>query len=477
METILVEQFDFRWDRAFLYYLILPFYGPGNWFIPIIFQAMILLPLLYWIYKKAPRIVLFLSVIWEIGFQYFMFKKYHWSIYYFTGGAPLVSNFLRTSLLFYMGGLFIGFWLADHFLICTVPENKNIIPVDTETEFVNKELVSQDPETENTKSFISKFLMKIKAFFNTFYEKLPWHFYLVLLGIILCSTIWLLPFLDARISQDGVPMMIILFLIIFTIGIYTYRPIGEFLVMVVLLSIFTTLFVYVSLEYTNSYGIEYIPPETLVLNHSLSLFFIAMIIFILPYFLNLFIPLLKRSKFGEKFPYPQNKNWFLWLLFLMSGAYQCLYLYTDTRFGPIGGDYNLLVFPHSILIILVFIRMIPIEVNNVFQKILKGFSYVGKATYHILLTQMFVYGIMIAKYNNHYMELRNEIHFLGFDIFGSMSYNKFLWLYVGIMWLICIPIGLTWYFLEKSFWKWINQKKDTRQKIQPKFFPRSEQNS
>ena len=167
----------------------------------------------------------------------------------------------------------------------------------------------------------------------------------------------------------------------------------------------------------------------------------------------------------------------------MSGGYQCLYLYADTNlwyttiFAVIGGDYQFLVHPHSVLVILTLIKIIPQTPKFGIQKILKGFSYVGKATYHILLTQMFVYGIMIAKYDNHYMEIGRDIHLLGLDIFGSMSYNKFLWLYVGIMWLICIPIGLTWYFLEKSFWKWINQKKDTRQKIQPKFFPRSEQNS
>ncbi|MHA1511813.1 MAG: acyltransferase family protein, partial [Promethearchaeota archaeon] len=78
-ESLLQNQFDGHWGRALLWYFILPFYGPGNWFIPILFQSVIVLPFLYWGYKKSPKKFLALSVLWEIGMQYFIFTYYgHW---------------------------------------------------------------------------------------------------------------------------------------------------------------------------------------------------------------------------------------------------------------------------------------------------------------------------------------------------------------------------------------------------------------
>ena len=36
-----------RWDVAHLLIGILPFYGPGNWFLPVVFWSILLMPLLY----------------------------------------------------------------------------------------------------------------------------------------------------------------------------------------------------------------------------------------------------------------------------------------------------------------------------------------------------------------------------------------------------------------------------------------------
>ena len=37
-----------------LFNFILPFWGPGNWFIPVLFQSILVVPLIYWAFSKKP---------------------------------------------------------------------------------------------------------------------------------------------------------------------------------------------------------------------------------------------------------------------------------------------------------------------------------------------------------------------------------------------------------------------------------------
>jgi len=52
---------------------ILPFWGPGNWFLPVIFQSILIMPLLYKGFTKKPILTLVLTFIVEIAMQITIF--------------------------------------------------------------------------------------------------------------------------------------------------------------------------------------------------------------------------------------------------------------------------------------------------------------------------------------------------------------------------------------------------------------------
>jgi len=56
-----------------LFHLIMPFWGPGNWFIPVLMQSILVVPLLYWAFTKKPVLTLILTVVIEIVMQLTVF--------------------------------------------------------------------------------------------------------------------------------------------------------------------------------------------------------------------------------------------------------------------------------------------------------------------------------------------------------------------------------------------------------------------
>jgi hypothetical protein len=94
-----------------------------------------------------------------------------------------------------------------------------------------------------------------------------------------------------------------------------------------------------------------------------------------------------------------KQNAFMWILFPLSLFYLILYFF-GFRFDFIRGDYNLFVFPYSaFLFFLVAIKTLPKKGN---KKIAKAISWIGKSTYHILLTQILYFGIIVWLYGDHY---------------------------------------------------------------------------
>ena len=167
----------------------------------------------------------------------------------------------------------------------------------------------------------------------------------------------------------------------------------------------------------------------------------------LPYLVNIFYS-------------PKNKNWFIWILFLMSASYLIYYQYAGFRYLLLTGDYHFLVYPHSAFIVLLFLKMIPKKSKFV---LFRGFAYVGKATYHILLTQIFVYGIMLSTtFGEHYFQGALMDQYVA----NPAQYNGAAWIYTMIMWIICIPIGILWYLVEKKVFSYIKQRKKAKDQIQ-----------
>jgi len=434
-ESLLQNQFDGHWSRDSLWDLILPFYGPGNWFIPVLVSSVIVMPFLYYGYQKNPKTFLFLSVLWEVGIQYFIFSYFgHWTEWW--PNYPIGRTRLQLSIFLYLNALVIGFWIADHKDLCSshseIPEDWNTITIQESKEEIKEETKEETlEETQKTSQKIIIIINKIWAY----------NFYIVLFSSILISTIIFMP----AIEQNGEPShatgftILLIFLII---AFYFYRPLSEFLIILI---VAITMVGILSLTLDMYRNATYINYENLTIVPGVFLFFLNIVVFILPYLVNVYYS-------------SRNKNWFIWVLFLMSATYLTLYQYDGFRFYLLAGDYHFLVYPWSAFIVLIFLKMIP-KKSNFF--LFRGFAYVGKASYHILLTQIFVYGLMLSTFGEHYFQGALQTQYLA----DPTQYNGAVWIYVIIMWLICIPIGIVWYLIEKKVFAYFKQRKKNKEQI------------
>ncbi|MFX0025432.1 MAG: acyltransferase family protein [Candidatus Hermodarchaeota archaeon] len=97
----------------------LPFWGPGNWFLPLLFQSILILPLIYWAFTKKPSLTLILCFIVEIVLQMILF--------FFIGEittweeAHLVY-LVMDSVFFYLPAVGLGIWFSFGYKL---NENRN----------------------------------------------------------------------------------------------------------------------------------------------------------------------------------------------------------------------------------------------------------------------------------------------------------------------------------------------------------------
>ncbi|MHA2124870.1 MAG: acyltransferase family protein [Promethearchaeota archaeon] len=88
---------------------ILPFWGPGNWFIPVILGSIIILPLIYWAFTKKPVLSLILCFVVEIALQltvfFFINEITSWKEVHIIG---LFMN----SFPFYLSAIGLGLWFS-----------------------------------------------------------------------------------------------------------------------------------------------------------------------------------------------------------------------------------------------------------------------------------------------------------------------------------------------------------------------------
>lgn len=89
----------------------LPFWGPGNWFIPLLFGFIVVAPLVYWTFKKQPVLTLLLCFMSEIILQLIM---YFWIPLLSSSGleAFLISA-IRVSVLFFLPAIALGMWFSE----------------------------------------------------------------------------------------------------------------------------------------------------------------------------------------------------------------------------------------------------------------------------------------------------------------------------------------------------------------------------
>ncbi|MHA2118308.1 MAG: acyltransferase family protein, partial [Candidatus Thorarchaeota archaeon] len=108
---------SFTWNE---YTLIgwLPFWGPGNWFIPVLFSSILILPLVYRGYISYPKLTVFLCFMSEILLQLFLF--YNAPLQLVDGAWRLTSyetafltSVIRTNVLFLLPAVGLGLWFSD----------------------------------------------------------------------------------------------------------------------------------------------------------------------------------------------------------------------------------------------------------------------------------------------------------------------------------------------------------------------------
>ncbi|TFH30414.1 MAG: hypothetical protein E4G98_02115, partial [Promethearchaeota archaeon] len=391
-DQLLSLQFNPHWHPDMVWYFILPFYGPGNWFIPVLFGAVLIIPFLYWCYQKSPKITLVASLLWEIGIQYFTFSYFGHYIEWWPY-APFGRTMLQLSILFYFNALVLGFWIADHPHLM-VPQRD-----------------------QSAQGDISQASPQLRP-------AVPWHFYLAIVLIVALGIALIHPWL-APLIGEWQSVVIIMMAVMLCLGLYFYRPLSEFALVFVLSFGLCVGWLFLGDLYFDRVWLDW---GTLTYNAEVGLFFWAMLIFAIPYIVQLVFKWVKVK--------PKNTNFFLWTLALLSTAYIAVYQYDGFRFLLITGDYHYMVYPHSALIVLTFLSAVPRESTN---KLLRGFAVVGKASFHILLTQIFVFGIIMAVTGDHYFVQYGEIGLRWFS--GIGNYTLAVWVYTICMWVICVPIG------------------------------------
>ena len=92
-----------------LFTLIMPFWGPGNWFIPVLMGSILVVPLLYWCFTKKPVIALISTFVIEIVLQITIFLVFGDITSYEE--SHYLSVFM-TSILFYLSAVGLGIWFS-----------------------------------------------------------------------------------------------------------------------------------------------------------------------------------------------------------------------------------------------------------------------------------------------------------------------------------------------------------------------------
>jgi hypothetical protein len=98
-----------------LFYLYMPFWGPGNWFIPVLFQSILIVPFLYWLFTRsrvlAPILTLILTFVVEIIMQLIVFFAQIGAPYSSWEEVYLYTMF-ASSLPYYLSAVGLGLWLS-----------------------------------------------------------------------------------------------------------------------------------------------------------------------------------------------------------------------------------------------------------------------------------------------------------------------------------------------------------------------------
>ena len=87
----------------------LPFWGPGNWFIPLLFGSILIFPIVYWIFERAPLETVGLCFLSELVMQYLLWFLYPAAT---TAHDWFIITAIRVNILFFLPAVGIGLWFS-----------------------------------------------------------------------------------------------------------------------------------------------------------------------------------------------------------------------------------------------------------------------------------------------------------------------------------------------------------------------------
>ncbi|MHA1614870.1 MAG: acyltransferase family protein [Candidatus Thorarchaeota archaeon] len=88
----------------------LPFWGPGNWFIAVLFGSIVVFPAIYWIFKEHPILTVVLCFLGEIVLQAIMYIWFPYPIESALG--EFIVSAIRLNIIFFLPAVGLGLWFS-----------------------------------------------------------------------------------------------------------------------------------------------------------------------------------------------------------------------------------------------------------------------------------------------------------------------------------------------------------------------------
>ncbi|MBN2229184.1 MAG: acyltransferase family protein [Candidatus Thorarchaeota archaeon] len=111
MASILIGlYFGYLDTSVFLLLLYLPFWGPGNWFIFLLFSSILVFPLVYWSFTKYPKITIILCFLSELSLQLLM--HFVFPLPFESQLEGFLVSIIRQIVLFFLPAIGLGLWFS-----------------------------------------------------------------------------------------------------------------------------------------------------------------------------------------------------------------------------------------------------------------------------------------------------------------------------------------------------------------------------
>lgn len=131
-------------------------------------------------------------------------------------------------------------------------------------------------------------------------------------------------------------------------------------------------------------------------------------------------------------------NLFMWIVFPICTYYIILFQFYDFEIEYLRSDYNIIFYTYAAFLFLIVMLIFPSNPKNKFAK---GIAWIGKSSYHILLVQIFYFGLMKAFTGNFACIL--PVSYETSDVIFCIVYDI-------IAIVICVVIGVLWCFTERK---------------------------